>query len=109
MSSSNGTVHDSKRLAGKVALVTGAATGIGEAIVELFVEQGARVVAADVNAQAGYKLVERLSQPAKHDDGAHTVQPVSFVQLDVTSEEQWFKAVEQVRLHRQNIQLISTR
>lgn len=42
----------SRRLAGKVAIVTGAASGIGKASVELFREHGAAVVGADLNAGA---------------------------------------------------------
>src|SRR5690349_14756190 len=38
------------RLAGKVAVVTGAASGMGAAIVRRFCAEGARVVAADINA-----------------------------------------------------------
>lgn len=41
------------RLAEKVAIVTGAASGIGQACAELFAEQGARVVLADWNREAG--------------------------------------------------------
>lgn len=41
-----------KRLAGKTALVTAAAQGIGKATVELFAAEGARVIATDINAQA---------------------------------------------------------
>ena len=43
----------SGELDGKVAIVTGGSSGIGRATVELFVEQGARVVIADVDAGAG--------------------------------------------------------
>ena len=44
------------RLDGRVALVTGAGGGIGSAIVELFAELGAKVVAADVSAEALQRL-----------------------------------------------------
>lgn len=45
-----------KTLEGKVAIVTGGASGIGEAIVYKFIEEGARVVIADVDEKAGKKL-----------------------------------------------------
>lgn len=37
-----------KRVEGKVALVTGAAQGVGESVVKLFVEEGAQVIALDI-------------------------------------------------------------
>jgi NAD(P)-dependent dehydrogenase (short-subunit alcohol dehydrogenase family) len=43
-------------LDGKVAVITGAASGIGRASVERFVEAGARVLAADINVEAGREL-----------------------------------------------------
>jgi NAD(P)-dependent dehydrogenase (short-subunit alcohol dehydrogenase family) len=46
------------RLAGKIAIVTGAASGIGRATAGLFVAEGARVVAVDLNEQAGQELAE---------------------------------------------------
>lgn len=49
------------RLQGKRALVTGAASGIGLATVERFVEEGAAVVAADINAEGARVLAQRLS------------------------------------------------
>src|SRR5439155_23531987 len=48
------------RLAGKSAIVTGGASGFGEGIVRRFVAEGARVVIADVNAQAAQKLADEL-------------------------------------------------
>jgi len=47
-------------LAGKVAIVTGGASGIGRATVELFAAEGARVVIADVNAELGKEVAEEL-------------------------------------------------
>ena len=49
------------RLDGKVAIVTGGAHGIGEAIVEGFVREGARVVIADVDAESAGRSAARLA------------------------------------------------
>jgi NAD(P)-dependent dehydrogenase (short-subunit alcohol dehydrogenase family) len=49
-----------EELAGKVAIVTGGASGIGQGIVELFVREGAKVLIADVNPERGEGLATRL-------------------------------------------------
>ena len=56
-----------KELTGRVAVVTGAASGIGLALVEAFVREGMRVVMADVNGEA---LSEQATQFGAH---VHTV------------------------------------
>lgn len=53
-----------KMLEHKVAIVTGGASGIGEAIVELFIKEGAKVVIADLNEELGKKLADRFGSDA---------------------------------------------
>ncbi len=65
-------------LAGKNALITGAASGIGEATAKLFVEEGARVLLADINFKKG----ELLAQELRKSGG-----DAQFVHCDVTDEK----------------------
>lgn len=51
-----------KQLENKVALVTGGASGIGRAIVELFVKEGAKVVFTDLNSDLGTKVQQELGE-----------------------------------------------
>lgn len=51
------------RLSGKTALVTGAASGFGRGIAEKFVAEGARVLIADINAEAAQAVADALGQP----------------------------------------------
>ena len=50
----------SDRLQGKVAAITGASMGLGQAVATLFAAEGAQVVVADLNAQAGQETVNRI-------------------------------------------------
>lgn len=80
-------------LTGRVALVTGAASGIGRATAELFVEQGMRVVISDVDAQAGAAVAQGLGTPfvaadVAAEDGVHAVVGAAldtFGRLDVAA------------------------
>jgi 3alpha(or 20beta)-hydroxysteroid dehydrogenase len=69
------------RLQGKVALITGAARGQGEAEARLFVAEGARVVLGDVRNELGEKVAAALGEAAR------------YVPLDVAREDQWQRAV----------------
>lgn len=66
------------RIDGKVALITGATSGIGEASALLFSEAGAKVIIAGRNEERGRNLEERIKQSGKE---------AMFVQADVTSAE----------------------
>ena len=52
------------RLAGKVAIITGAAQGMGEAHARVFAREGAKVVLTDINVSAGKALAEELGENA---------------------------------------------
>jgi NAD(P)-dependent dehydrogenase (short-subunit alcohol dehydrogenase family) len=79
-----------KRVAGKVAIVTGAASGLGEAIAVLLAEQGARVAVADVDENLGAQVVDKII--AKGCDAI-------YVPLDVTQEFAWRQAIDRVMAH----------
>lgn len=64
------------RLAGKVAVITGGASGMGLASAHRFVLEGASVVIADFNEQTGVAAVAEISQPDR----------TSFIKVDVASE-----------------------
>lgn len=49
------------KLSGKVAIVTGAASGMGKAIAELFAQEGAKVVASDLNAEGVQAVVNGIT------------------------------------------------
>jgi 3-oxoacyl-[acyl-carrier protein] reductase len=54
------------RLQDKVAIVTGAASGFGRGIAELYVKEGARVVVADINGQGARDVAKSLGKAAVH-------------------------------------------
>ena len=72
----------SGRLQGKVAVITGAASGIGAETARAFVANGARVVVADFQEEAGKKVAAQLGEAAR------------FIRCDVTKESDVQAAVD---------------
>ncbi len=70
------------KLDGKVAIITGAASGMGVRHAERFIEEGAKVVLADIAVEAGQKLADELGPNAR------------FFNLDVANQDAWFEIVK---------------
>ena len=73
------------RLEGKVALISGAARGMGECEARLFIREGAKVVLGDVLEENGRQVAEEIVRQGGN---------ATFVRLDVTTEADWQRAVE---------------
>ena len=72
------------RLEGKVALVSGGASGIGAAHVRVFAREGAKVIAGDLQDELGEEVCAEVRAAGGE---------ASFVHLDVTDAESWSQAV----------------
>tara|TARA_Y100000588_G_scaffold114826_1_gene125954 strand:+ start:1543 stop:2337 length:795 start_codon:yes stop_codon:yes gene_type:complete len=75
------------RVEGKVALVSGAATGIGESIVHLLASEGARVAVADIDETRGGEVAAGIRKAGNE---------AIFIPLDVTNEESWKHCIESI-------------
>ncbi|XP_021895673.1 short-chain dehydrogenase reductase 2a-like [Carica papaya] len=71
-----------KRLQGRVAVITGGASGLGKATAQEFIHQGARVILADINTQLGPQVAQELGPNAQ------------FIHCDVAIEAQVANAVD---------------
>ncbi len=78
---------DSGRVARKVALVTGAASGIGQATALLLAHEGATVAVTDIRESGAHKVAKKIV-----DDGGKAL----AISLDVTSESAWQNAMQLV-------------
>ncbi|MED4783957.1 glucose 1-dehydrogenase [Brevibacillus choshinensis] len=79
------------RLSGKVAIITGAAMGMGASEAKLFAQEGAKVIATDVQVEALNHVVQEIKE-----NGGEAV----AIKHNVTSEEEWKSVIaEAVRLY----------
>ena len=83
-----------KRLQNKVALVTGAASGIGLATAKLFVEEGARVIVTDINDSAGKRVARTLGDCAE------------YLHLDVANHDEWVTIRNEIIKKYQSIDIL---
>lgn len=82
------------RLKGKVALITGAAKGLGEADARLFAQEGARVVLTDVDVENGERVAAEIGDRA------------SFLRLDVRHEAEWEKVIAEVMARHDRLDIL---
>jgi NAD(P)-dependent dehydrogenase (short-subunit alcohol dehydrogenase family) len=73
------------RLKGKVAIITGAAKGLGEGFARLFAKEGAKVVLTDIDDKNGLKVTDEIVG-----SGGDAI----YIHLDVTQEADWDQAVK---------------
>jgi len=82
------------RVDGKIALVTGAASGIGLQASLRLAEEGARVMMTDINVENGKKEAERLGRNAE------------FLKLDITLEEHWISVLRETVKRFQSLDIL---
>lgn len=73
------------RIQNKVALITGAAQGIGEAVARLFAQEGATVVITDIDDEKGESLARQIGATAR------------YLHLDVSRESEWISTMALIR------------
>lgn len=86
------------RLNGKVAIITGAASGIGAATAELFAKEGAKVVATDIDFEKLLKVVQEINEMVPSSSIA--------VKHDVAKEEDWDDVVNEAVLTFNRIDIL---
>lgn len=72
------------RIQGKVALITGAAQGIGLACAKLFIQEGGYVILSDIQDELGISIAKKLGAQAE------------YMHLDVQLESDWEKAIKHI-------------
>jgi 3(or 17)beta-hydroxysteroid dehydrogenase len=88
ISFNHSNVSSAVNIKNKVALITGAGSGIGRACANLFAQEGAIVIVADIDEKLGKEVVNEISAKSFIAD---------FIKLDVTDESSWVNAYKFVQ------------
>ncbi len=86
-----------KRLRGQVAWISGGASGIGQAVAELFAEEGANVAVVDIQVERGQPVVDQIVSR-----GGHAI----FLTCDVSQEVQVRESIEQTVARFHGLQIV---
>ena len=82
----------SKRLDGKVALITGGAAGFGKGTAETFAREGAKVYISDINIEGGNKVAKDLG--------------VTFLEHDVTNPDRWQEVIAEIKSQENQLNIL---
>ena len=75
-----------KRLEGKVALITGGASGLGQATVEAYVAKGVKAVILDINEDKASQIIDNLGEDK-----------VMFISTDIMKEDPVVEAINKIK------------
>ena len=82
----------SKRLDGKVALITGGAAGFGKGTAETFAREGAKVYISDINVEGGNKVAKDLD--------------VTVLEHDVTNPDRWQEVIAEIKSQENQLNIL---
>lgn len=90
-------MQNSKKLLGKVAIITGGASGFGHEVASIFSEEGAKIIIWDIDEKKGNRLAKMIKAR-----GGESI----FSRVDVSSSDNIRKAVEEIENHYKKVDIL---